>query len=348
MRTFDGVQAMRGVAALAVVCGHAVTARPDLVSHDLTDGALTILSSGVDIFFVISGFIIATTAASQTDALNFAFRRAIRIYPLYWLVLLAAYISSHWIALSLSSEDLPALDLGHIFAWEYWNRYIAPGWSIAFETHFYALVAVILAIAPRRLFELLFAALGIAMIAIIVHLPLGLYSHPLILEFGAGVFIAYLVRIKGTLPVLPYLPAISAGLFAAGWYCIFVQGASSPQAARVPTFGLGAALLIYSVVSAELHGAAFSRILQWLGSISYSLYISHYLLIRWIANFNELWQVSPAGVIVASILLSIGVAAVLHLLVEVPLLNWSRKFSLMRRDGAVPLAFPGVRGPISP
>ncbi len=77
MRIFYGVQAMRGLAALAVVCGHAVTARSDLGAQSVAEGALTILASGVDIFFVISGFIIATTAASQTDALNFVFRRAI-------------------------------------------------------------------------------------------------------------------------------------------------------------------------------------------------------------------------------------------------------------------------------
>jgi peptidoglycan/LPS O-acetylase OafA/YrhL len=318
-----------------------VTARSDLGTHSVTaEGALTILASGVDIFFVISGFIIATTAASQTDALNFAFRRVIRIYPVYWLVLLAALISSYWIA--LSPGDPAALDLGHIFAWDYPNWHIPPAWSIAFEMHFYAVVAVILAIAPRRLFELLFTALGIAVVAIIFHLPLGVYSHPLILEFGAGVFIAYLVRMKGTLPFLPYLTAISVALFAAGWYWIVV-GSTNPQFVRVPTYGLGAALLIYTVVSAELHGASFSRILQWFGSISYSLYISHYLLIRWTATFTELWQISPAGVISASILLSIGLAVVLHLLVEVPTLNWGRKLSLMRRRGEVPLTFPGVR-----
>jgi exopolysaccharide production protein ExoZ len=332
MRTFYGVQAMRGLAALAVVCGHAVTARSDLGTQSAAEGALTILASGVDIFFVISGFIIASTAASQTDALNFVFRRVIRIYPVYWLVLLAALISSYWIA--PSPGDPPALDLGHIFAWDYPNWHIPPAWSIAFEMHFYAVVAVILAIAPRRLFESLFAALGIAVVAIIFHLPLGIYSHPLILEFGAGVFIAYLVRINGTLPFLPYVAAISAALFAAGWYWIFVHGSSDPQFARVPTYGLGAALLIGTVVSAELHGASFSPILQWLGSISYSLYISHYLLIRWTANFTELWQmISPAGAIVASILLSIGLAAVLHLLVEVPTRNWCRKLSPTLRGG---------------
>jgi peptidoglycan/LPS O-acetylase OafA/YrhL len=64
------------------------------------------------------------------------------------------------------------------------------------------------------------------------------------------------------------------------------------------------------------------------------------LLIRWTASFTELWQISPAGVIVASILLSIGLAAILHLLVEVPTLNWSRKLSQKRRGGGVPLGFP--------
>src|SRR4029078_5896973 len=110
---------MRGLAALSVVGGHAVSARPDMVGAGVSEGALTILASGVDIFFVISGFIIASTAAAQSDALNFVFRRAVRIYPVYWLVLLAALISSPWIA--LSPEERPALDLGLIFAWTYPN-----------------------------------------------------------------------------------------------------------------------------------------------------------------------------------------------------------------------------------
>ena len=339
MRTFHGVQAMRGVAALAVVCGHAVIARPDSGTRSIAEAAHTILASGVDIFFVISGFIIASTAASQSSALNFAFRRGIRIYPMYWLVLAAAFVSSYWIA--LTPGDRPALDLGDIFAWDYPNWYIPPGWSIAFEMHFYAAVALILAISPRHLFPLLFAALGLAVVAIVFNLPLGIYSHPLVLEFGAGVVIAYLVRMKGTLPRLPYIATISAALFTAGWYWIFVHGSSHAQFARVPTYGLGAAFIIYAVVSAEFHGASFSRILQWLGSISYSLYISHYLLIRWIANFPELWQISTVGVIVTSILLSIGVAAILHLLVEAPARQWGRKL-VARRTGEVLVAFPGV------
>lgn len=334
MQIFRGVQALRGLAALSVVGGHAVSARPDMVGPGVAEGALTILASGVDIFFVISGFIIASTAVSRPDPLEFVFRRAVRIYPVYWLVLLAAFVSGYWIA--LSPEDRPALDLGLIFAWTYPNWYIAPAWSIAFEMHFYAAVAVILAIAPERLFKLLFAALAVVAIGVTFRLPLGIYAHPLTLEFGAGVAIAYLVQRNGKLLSSPLIPAIAASLFAAGWYWIFVRGTGDAQLARVPTYGLGGAFLAYAVVSAELNGARFPNVLQWLGDISYSLYVVHYLLMKWAASFTELWRISPSGVILASILLSIGLAAVLHALVEVPTLNWGRKFRLRRPASAVP------------
>lgn len=329
MRVFAGVEAMRGVAVLSVVCGHAVSARPDMVGPGVAEGVLTILASGVDVFFVISGFIIATTASGQRDPLNFTFRRAVRIYPVYWLVLLVAFVSSSWI--ELSPEKRPPLDLGLIFAWTYPNWYLGPAWSIAFELHFYAAVASILAIAPNRVFELLFAGLGMVVVAVVFRLQLGIYSHPLVLEFGAGVGIAYLHR-NGGLRFSRRILAISAGLFAAGWYWIFVSGSADPQFARVPTYGLAAGLLIHAVVSAEIEGQSFSPILQWFGKISYSLYIVHYLVIKWITNFTGMWLLSTAGTIAASILLSIGLAFALHIIIEAPLIGWGRKWSLMRRD----------------
>jgi exopolysaccharide production protein ExoZ len=325
VRIFAGVQAMRGLAALSVVCGHALSARPDMVGPELAEGALTILASGVDIFFVISGFIIATTAAALPNPLDFAFRRALRLFPLYWLVLLAAFVSASWIA--LAPGERPALDLGTIFAWTYPNWYLAPAWSLAFELHFYVAVAVVLAIKPDRLFEILFAGFGLVILALVFGLELGIYFHPLVLEFGAGVVIAYLHR-SGRLHFSRRIPAVSAGLFVAGWYWIFVRGATDPQFARVLTYGLGAGLLIHAVVAVEIEGRTFSPVLQWLGKISYSLYIVHYLVVKWIASFGALWLLSTVGTIIASILLSIGLAAALHIAVEAPILAWGRKASL--------------------
>jgi exopolysaccharide production protein ExoZ len=333
LRFFAGVQAMRGVAALSVVCGHAVAARPDMVGPAFAEGALTILASGVDIFFVISGLIIATTAAAQDNPFTFVLRRVVRIYPVYWLVLLAAFIASSWVA--MSPEERPALDLGLVFAWTYPNWYLPPAWSLAFELHFYAAVAVILAIKPSRLFELLFAGLVVVAVALVFRLQLGFYSHPLMLEFGVGVGIAYLQR-TGRLQSSGTMLAISAGLFFAGWYWIFVHGSADPQWARVPTYGLAAGLLIHAVISAEVKGQSFSPVLQWLGKISYSLYIVHYPLMKWIASSAELWPLSVVGTIAASILLSIGLAAVLHIVIEAPILNWGRKLTLIYSKRSTP------------
>lgn len=302
-----------------------------MVGPRLAEGALTILASGVDVFFVISGFIIATTAAAQGDVLNFAFKRAVRIYPVYWLALLASFINSSWTA--LSPETRPALDFGLIFAWTYPNWYLAPAWSIAFELHFYAAVAAILVVAPNRLFELLSAGLSMVVVAVAFRLQLGIYSHPLVLEFGVGVGIAYLLR-NGRLRFSRSYLGISAGLFAAGWYWIFVHGSTDPQFARAPTYGLGAGFLMHAMVSAEIEGLSFSPVLQWFGKISYSLYVVHYLLVKWIANFTGLWLLSTAGTIIASILLSIGIASAVHFIIEAPILEWARKSSLTRRDRA--------------
>src|SRR5437867_11370426 len=110
-----------------------------MVGSGLAGGALTILASRVDIFFVISGFIIATTAAAQRDALNFTFRRAVRIFPVYWLVLLAAFVSSSWI--ELAPEARPALDFALIFSCTYPTCYFAPAAPITFRLYLHAPVA---------------------------------------------------------------------------------------------------------------------------------------------------------------------------------------------------------------
>ncbi|WP_454649572.1 acyltransferase family protein [Bradyrhizobium liaoningense] len=193
----------------------------------------------------------------------------------------------------------------------------------------------------QGLFELLFAGLGMVVIALAFRLQLGIYSHPLVLEFGAGAGIAYLHR-NGRLLFSRHVLATSAGLFAVGWYWIFVSGSADPQFARVPTYGLAAGLLIHAVVSAEIEGRSFSSILQWFGKISYSLYIVHYLVIKWMINFTEVWLLSTAATIVASILLSIGLAWVLHIIIEAPLVRLGRRWSAdhrtsdaPRREGAV-------------
>ena len=88
----DWLQVLRGVAAAGVVVSHGVEyLAPDAPGRWLV-GALNHLGSGVDLFFVISGFImVMTTAGKSITPMDFITRRFIRVVPLYWVLTLALW-----------------------------------------------------------------------------------------------------------------------------------------------------------------------------------------------------------------------------------------------------------------
>jgi peptidoglycan/LPS O-acetylase OafA/YrhL len=77
--------------------------------------------------------------------------------------------------------------------------------------------------------------------------------------------------------------------------------------------------VIYAVVAAELNGARFPGWLQYLGAVSYALYISHHLLLTWLAKYNPA-RIPGLLQIAIWISLSLVLAIVLHEFVERPLL----------------------------
>lgn len=324
MRTFTGIQAMRGIAALSVVCGHALAARQNMgIPWPAVVNAAGLTQSGVDVFFVISGFIIANTGASigkakgRMGAVEFSFKRFARIFPAYWLVLIAAIISSYWI--DIFPGQVIRLGYENVFALSRANFFVPPAWSIAFELYFYAFVAAVVLVAPKYVMELLAAAVCLLLLADIADVSFSpIYSDPLTLEFGLGVGIACLVRL-GIHPSWPRSTGVLALLlFVTGAYLV-AGGLVFPGFQRVLTYGFGSALLIYTVVASELNGATFPRWLQYLGAASYSLYISHHLLLTWLAKYDAPWLPGPVQILIW-IALAVGLAAVLYGLFERPLL----------------------------
>jgi exopolysaccharide production protein ExoZ len=136
-RHYASVQVLRGVAAGLVLVGHAVDIRSGMGMDGFATVFATIFPAGVDIFFVISGFIITSTLIgaqplSRSYAVEFAFRRFSRIYPLYWVVLTVSVGLSHWIAISAADFPMPSpFALASLSTTANW--FVPQAWTLSFE-----------------------------------------------------------------------------------------------------------------------------------------------------------------------------------------------------------------------
>jgi len=203
------LQVLRAIAACAVVYLHASN------RVALTWGARSALSEsiayagngGVDMFFVLSGFLMAHLHRDQFGAgasLRFFRRRVIRIVPLYWLLsaigmialLVAPELFSH-----VHTIDLPWV-LGN-FLFVPWPQpsghmvhIVMVGWTLDYEMYFYVLFAVAMLFRSGLylLTMAMCASVGIGMLLHPHHPWLQLLTSPMLLEFLTGVGLAVLVR----------------------------------------------------------------------------------------------------------------------------------------------------------
>lgn len=343
---------MRGIAALSVVCGHviSVSASGQIgIDRNIAVGALAVLQSGVDVFFVISGFIIATGASSlgltrgRKGAFEFAANRFARIYPIYWIVLTAAVISSYWISLGLP-VDGDKLTIDQILLNTSANYFVPPAWSLYFEVSFYAAMAVVVLLAPSYVFMI--SLTGLAAVALLdalaVSLP-GVWSNPLTLEFGLGVIIAAVVR-AGVVKLAWTCLIGAAAAFTIGGY-LHIYCAPVANGWRAATFGVGAALLIYATVAAELRGQKFPLSLQYLGNMSYSLYLWHFLILTWLINALE--SIPGAFQTAMWVAIIVAASAASYRYIEKPLLAWSKVAvakipGVFSRRRTAPASAPGI------
>ena len=312
MRHFSNIQAMRGVASLMVCLIHSVALPVSVGMEHVVPLWAAFGPAGVDLFFVISGFIIATVAneagakAQAQGALNiareFAFKRAARIYPLYWIVFTVAILAAPYIF--LAPDSVPKRPLWQLFFLvSPSNNIIMAAWTLVYELYFYLIMTFILILSPRNIFKglLVWSSLTIAAIGYFAYIrepkDFDVLFSPLLIEFMLGTVVAYLVK-RG---VRAYpIGAVAFGVlwFAIGAYennLVYENNLYENNLAgywlpwvRVLCFGPASALIIYGVIAAEVQtGWTFSRAWQRLGDASYSLYIWHQLLFFTMLNISQ-------------------------------------------------------------
>jgi len=338
MARLANIQILRAFAALMVLVSHLGTEFVDIAARRGLDISFnpTPWTSGVDLFFVVSGFIMVVTAGNSFGTPGatgrFLSRRIARVVPLYWL-LTTAVLAGGLLAPRLL--NVPVVDAWHIVAsYLFWpaaratgeiRPVLALGWTLNFEMLFYLLFGLALAL-PRRwgLAALAGGLLGLVALGQLTQLPgvaLPFWASPVLLEFLAGMAVGLLYRPALRLGAWPALMMIGAGLVA-----LLASGSAADHRDQIPavlTLLVPAALVVACAAAApDMARGLAGRAIMAVGDASYSLYLVHPFAIRplhaaWNAADLPLWLFPPAA-----IALSIGVALALFHAFERPSNSW--------------------------
>ena len=319
MHRLTSIQCLRFAAASAVVLTHC------------SSGHFLFGAFGVDLFFIISGFII-TKVMQRRAALPFLKDRLSRIYPIYWLCL-APLVVAGWDGDPV--RLLTSVTLWPIFG-EFRRSFLEVGWTLHFEMLFYLGAALVL--WRRSLLPLLFVAYGAALAAGLASASplLGFVGSPMILEFLMGVGLACLpsTRLPG-----PGAAAILIGLAAAVWgsssdFGLIENMFNGAAAWRWAAWGIPALMIVWGSMQFEdlLNGRLFQFGAAG-GDASYALYLSHPVFLLFApANPYLLLALGPPVLI--------GLGFLVHYRVELPLLRLVRR--LLARPGRRPVASSAV------
>jgi exopolysaccharide production protein ExoZ len=288
------IQVLRAIAALSVAVGH--TQRNAILvaaaNHREFDPILLDLTeAGVDLFFVISGFVMVFASrdlfAKPGGGLVFLSRRIARIVPLYW-----SMTTIFLTAMLVSPNLIPVGRLGpaEILASYFFVPYYRPeehwmhpvysvGWTLNYEMFFYAVFGCVIAFPVKRALMVLTAVFCTLTVAGVIFRPApGIFlfwSRPIILEFVMGAWIGY-VRLT-EFRVTNWTAAILVLAGAAGFALQVISGIYAHGYWRPLVWGLPAAAIIAAATLSNWNIAARGvwKPMVLLGGASYALYLVH-------------------------------------------------------------------------
>lgn len=271
MRKLQGLQYLRALAAISVVAYH---------SAFRTDLGFAIGAHGVDIFFVISGFIMwVITERKPERPGTFIWDRLTRIAPFYWLATLAMiggwslklfpnlHLSLEHVAKSLAFIPHRSPSNGEIWP------LLVQGWTLNYEMFFYLVFALALAFSGWKRLSIIFGTIiGLCLTGLFVRSENALwitYTNPLMLEFLAGILIGIVwTRLPFSLTASRSICAI--GLMGFIFYA-FVGGAPL----KVVVALLAIALVLGTVLIDRYDGMPRVAWAAYLGDASYAIYLWH-------------------------------------------------------------------------
>jgi exopolysaccharide production protein ExoZ len=324
LKPLASIQHLRAFAALSVVLFH---------TFQWCDVDFDIGAAGVDVFFIISGFLMwSITRDPGVTPAGFLKSRVTRVAPLYWVATLAltalalafpvliVQLKPRPLHILLSLLFVPHLDpVGDPFP------FLPPGWTLNYEAILYLIFTASLFAPKRRQLALVLGGLGLVTLTGLVVPPLfPMFANPLMLEFAAGVVLSRLAR---------RLDEHGAG---AGWSLIALALVClamlrvlhiHSDIGRWYLWGVPAVLIVTGALIVEARRAwPASAALRRVGDASYAIYLCHWPIVAVAAKLaDRLIPGRPPLIFVpATVLAALIVGLLVHRTIEAPLIRLAR------------------------
>ncbi len=328
----NNLQILRALAAVGVVLAHLTHSYRVLYNAGNTVPDFFLGNAGVDLFFVISGFIMVYASerlfGAPSAGWRFIGRRIARIVPLYWLATLYAY----WMA----GGNFKQLEIiGSFFFLPFPTASGGPilivGWTLNYEMFFYFVFAFAVFLARGRAVILASAIIiGLIFLGEVTSLRISPiwrhFTNPLMFEFVMGMWIAMLFRCD----IYPSPRWATWGLAIIGLCLVWFSKSDGGQNfERVGTWGLGFSLFVAGVVLGRIEpSGGVWKPLIFIGDASYAIYLTHWFVV--LSPPTTLRDIgptsSPTVYSIAIISYAIAIGCIVHLIVERPI---SRVFRLI-------------------
>lgn len=372
------LEALRGLAALFVTSFHAVGW---LYADKLRTGGIDFSgypylfftregAVGVDVFFLLSGFIMiyTTSYAHKIGAMKFLLKRMARILPLYWFCLTA-----YWILITPATPSIEVVRAAFLFPSSnssppfFGYSILNVAWTLTYELLFYGFFAFALLLPSRRLPRGI--SIALILLASVVGLQLwlggyvtlspydspmsdgdnperaliGMMANPLFIYFAIGALLGegYLILKSHPAELTRHtrLLRLSAAALALISPLIYFK-----LPAKHGLFGVGASaitifitFIISDLIGNPIRWKAIAKIGKW----SYSIYLVHPIVGAFISlKFPGFWQTGlTIGAYLIFMAITIAIAALLHTHLERPVMDWARDRlkSTGRMGGSTPI-----------
>jgi len=332
------LDALRGIAASWVLLFHYSIRYGELFGDKGSPFHAYLGGFGVELFFAISGFVMLMTLSRMRTASEFILARAARLYPTYWAGVAATFVVMALWPLQGRTVAWPQAAFNLTMLQEYFHvpHVDSVYWSLEVELVFYAWICAVLAAGwlPRaRALATAWMGLGVAayLACLAFHRPLPvILDRVLLLEncgyFGIGV-IAFLDHQAGRVArasALQYALAVAVAFLA--------HGAAGGVLAL-------AVVAVFWLISQRRASFLDTRVLVFLGAISYPLYLLHQNIGYAVIHGLRAQSVGYGWAMLAATAVSLAGATALHYAVEKPARERFQRWSRQRRAPA-----PAVEG----